>query len=102
LHLCQAYLSRFPGYYDCGDCGFVDRDGYVHVMGRTDDVVNVAGHRLSTGQLEEVSYNTRSTKVAMVDVFFFFFFTLVPIRQVGIPTATAFVSGLKLCPYIIS
>ena len=50
----QAYLAAFPGYYQTGDAGFVDADGYVHVMSRTDDIINVAGHRLSTGQMEEV------------------------------------------------
>ncbi|MEY4102141.1 MAG: hypothetical protein RIR88_275 [Actinomycetota bacterium] len=49
----KAYLQVFPGYYATGDSGFLDEDGYVFVMGRTDDVINVAGHRLSTGQLEE-------------------------------------------------
>ncbi|MEY3733481.1 MAG: hypothetical protein RL347_840 [Actinomycetota bacterium] len=47
-----AYLSAFPGFYATGDGGFVDADGYLHVMGRTDDVINVAGHRLTTGSLE--------------------------------------------------
>ena len=50
----EAYLSKFPGYYDCSDSGFIDSRGYVHVMSRTDDVINVAGHRLSTSALEEV------------------------------------------------
>jgi len=50
----DKYFSEFPGYYSAGDAGFIDRDGYVHIMGRTDDVINVAGHRLSTGQMEEV------------------------------------------------
>ncbi|HJZ38696.1 MAG TPA: propionyl-CoA synthetase [Solirubrobacterales bacterium] len=50
----DAYLSRFPGHYETGDAGFIDESGYVFVMGRTDDVINVAGHRLSTGALEEV------------------------------------------------
>jgi propionyl-CoA synthetase len=50
----QSYLSAFDGYYLSGDGGYVDDDGYLFVMGRTDDVINVAGHRLSTGQLEEV------------------------------------------------
>ena len=50
----DAYLSAFPGYYATGDAGHIDEDGYVFVMGRTDDVINVAGHRLSTGSLEEV------------------------------------------------
>ena len=50
----RAYLERFPGYYETGDAGFIDDDGYIHVMARTDDIINVAGHRLSTGALEEV------------------------------------------------
>ena len=50
----SSYLSRHPGFYTTGDGGFRDEDGYVYVMGRVDDVINVAGHRLSTGQMEEV------------------------------------------------
>ncbi|MEQ8966709.1 MAG: propionyl-CoA synthetase [Azospirillaceae bacterium] len=50
----QAYLADFPGFYKTGDAGFIDEDGYVHVMTRVDDVINVAGHRLSTGAIEEV------------------------------------------------
>ncbi|MHA7281140.1 AMP-binding protein [Arthrobacter sp. MDT2-2] len=50
----DSYLSSFEGYYTSGDSGFVDPDGYVFVMGRTDDVINVAGHRLSTGAIEQV------------------------------------------------
>ena len=50
----DAYLVEFPGYYKTGDAGFIDEDGYVFVMTRTDDVINVAGHRLSTGAMEEV------------------------------------------------
>jgi propionyl-CoA synthetase len=50
----EAYLSDFPGYYKTADAGFVDEDGYVYVMTRTDDVINVAGHRLATGAMEEV------------------------------------------------
>jgi propionyl-CoA synthetase len=49
-----SYLSEFPGWYTTSDAGYVDADGYVYVMARTDDVINVAGHRLSTGQMEEV------------------------------------------------
>ncbi len=49
-----SYLSAFEGYYLSGDGGYVDEDGYVFVMGRTDDVINVSGHRLSTGSIEEV------------------------------------------------
>ncbi|HLZ37246.1 MAG TPA: propionyl-CoA synthetase [Mycobacteriales bacterium] len=48
------YMSRYPGYYLTGDGGYVDEDGYVFVMGRTDDVINVAGHRLSTGSMEAI------------------------------------------------
>jgi propionyl-CoA synthetase len=50
----DSYLKEFPGWYKTGDAGMVDADGYVHVMTRVDDVINVAGHRLSTGQMEEV------------------------------------------------
>jgi propionyl-CoA synthetase len=50
----QAYLSRFPGYYETADAGYKDERGYLFVMSRTDDVINVAGHRLSTGAMEEV------------------------------------------------
>ena len=49
-----SYLSAFPGYYLSGDGGYLDEDGYLFVMGRTDDVINVAGHRLSTGSMEAV------------------------------------------------
>ena len=50
----KTYLDEYPGYYKTGDAGYVDEDGYVYVMTRVDDVINVAGHRLSTGQMEEV------------------------------------------------
>lgn len=50
----KSYLAPIPGFYSSGDGGFVDEDGYVFIMGRTDDVINVAGHRLSTGEMEEV------------------------------------------------
>ena len=49
-----SYLSQFPGYYMTADAGYMDEDGYVYVMSRTDDIINVAGHRLSTGGMEEV------------------------------------------------
>lgn len=49
-----SYLSAFDGYYATGDSGYLDEDGYVYVMGRTDDVINVSGHRLSTGAMEQV------------------------------------------------
>ncbi|MEO0729653.1 MAG: AMP-binding protein, partial [Pseudomonadota bacterium] len=50
----DSYISQFPGYYSTSDAGYIDSDGYVSIMARTDDVINVAGHRLSTGQMEEV------------------------------------------------
>ena len=50
----ESYLAEFPGYYKTADAGFRDADGYLYIMGRTDDIINVAGHRLSTGGMEEV------------------------------------------------
>src|SRR6185312_2344449 len=50
----ESYLDEFPGYYKTADAGYIDDDGYIFVMGRTDDIINVAGHRLSTGGMEEV------------------------------------------------
>lgn len=50
----KSYLNAFPGYYETGDAGMMDADGYLYIMARTDDVINVAGHRLSTGAMEEV------------------------------------------------
>lgn len=50
----DSYLNSYPGYYLTGDGGYIDQEGYVFVMGRTDDVINVAGHRLSTGEMEEI------------------------------------------------
>jgi propionyl-CoA synthetase len=50
----KSYLAHFPGYYETGDAGYIDADGYLYIMARTDDVINVAGHRLSTGAMEEV------------------------------------------------
>ncbi|TMV90503.1 propionyl-CoA synthetase [Thioclava sp. BHET1] len=50
----KSYLEQFPGYYATGDAGYIDADGYLYIMARTDDVINVAGHRLSTGAMEEV------------------------------------------------
>ena len=50
----EAYLADFPGFYKTADAGYIDADGYVYVLGRTDDIINVAGHRLSTGGMEEV------------------------------------------------
>ncbi|WP_414156834.1 propionyl-CoA synthetase [Pseudomonas sp. BNK-30] len=50
----QAYLQTYPGYYHTGDGGYLDDDGFVYIMGRTDDVINVSGHRLSTGEMEDL------------------------------------------------
>ena len=50
----KSYLETFPGHYETGDAGMIDEDGYLYIMARTDDVINVAGHRLSTGAIEEV------------------------------------------------
>jgi propionyl-CoA synthetase len=50
----ESYLEEFPGYYKTADAGFIDTDGYAYIMSRTDDIINVAGHRLSTGAMEEV------------------------------------------------
>lgn len=50
----KSYFSTYPGYYQTGDAGFIDDDGYVYVMARTDDIINVAGHRLSTGEMEGI------------------------------------------------
>ncbi|MHB8808686.1 MAG: propionyl-CoA synthetase [Desulfobulbaceae bacterium] len=50
----KSYMTSFPGYYETSDGGYIDEDGYVYVMGRMDDVINVAGHRLSTGAMEEI------------------------------------------------
>ncbi|WP_439817901.1 propionyl-CoA synthetase [Zavarzinia sp. CC-PAN008] len=50
----RSYLEEYPGYYKTADAGFIDEDGYIYVMSRTDDIINVAGHRLSTGGMEEV------------------------------------------------
>ena len=50
----ESYLAEFPGYYKTSDAGLKDEDGYLTILGRTDDIINVAGHRLSTGGIEEV------------------------------------------------
>jgi len=50
----SSYFKNYPGYYETGDAGYIDEKGYIFVMARTDDVINVAGHRLSTGAMEEV------------------------------------------------
>lgn len=50
----KGYLTKFEGYYFSGDGGYIDEDGYVFITGRVDDIINVAGHRLSTAEMEEV------------------------------------------------
>lgn len=50
----RGYLDQFPGYYLTGDTGYIDKDGYVYVLGRMDGIINVAGRRLSTGEMEEI------------------------------------------------
>ncbi|HER27283.1 MAG TPA: propionyl-CoA synthetase, partial [Rhodospirillales bacterium] len=50
----SSYLEHFPGFYETADAGYIDDDGYLYIMARTDDIINVAGHRLSTGAMEEV------------------------------------------------
>ena len=57
-----SYLSAFPGYYLTGDGGYFDEDGYLFVMGRIDDVINVAGHRMSTGSIEAVLAGIRPSR----------------------------------------
>ena len=65
----SAYFKKFPGYYETGDAGYIDEDRYVFVMARTDDVINVAGHRLSTGAMEEVlSDNEDVAECAVIGV----------------------------------
>ena len=65
----ESYLSTFPGYYETGDAGYQDEDGYLYIMSRTDDVINVAGHRLSTGAMEEdVSNHIDVAECAVIGV----------------------------------
>ncbi len=65
----ESYLTAFPGYYHTGDGGFKDQDGYVYITGRTDDVINVSGHRLSTGEMEEViAKNSAVAECAVIAV----------------------------------
>ena len=62
----SAYLSQYPGYYTSGDGGYFDDDGYLFIMGRLDDVINIAGHRLSTGDIEEVLATHKNVAEAAV------------------------------------
>jgi propionyl-CoA synthetase len=65
----QGYLADFPGYYCSGDGGYKDEDGYVFIMGRTDDVINIAGHRFSTGEMEElVASHTSVAECAVIGI----------------------------------
>ncbi|MGH2757983.1 MAG: propionyl-CoA synthetase [Actinomycetota bacterium] len=65
----RSYFGRYPGFYLTGDGGYVDEDGYLFVMGRVDDVINVAGHRLSTGAMEEIiSTHTDVAECAVIGV----------------------------------
>ena len=65
----EKYLIEFPGFYSAGDAGFLSEDGYLHVMARTDDIINVAGHRLSSGALEEACLaHDRVVEAAVVGV----------------------------------
>lgn len=65
----SSYLEAFPGYYHTGDGGYKDDDGYIYITGRTDDVINVSGHRLSTGEMEEiVSSHTAVAECAVIGV----------------------------------
>lgn len=57
----EAYFDKYPGFYDTCDAGIIDSDGYVHILARDDDVINVAGHRLSTSALEEVVLKVSSS-----------------------------------------
>ncbi|SET72418.1 propionyl-CoA synthetase [Thalassotalea agarivorans] len=64
-----GYLNTFPGYYITGDGGYIDEQGYVHIMGRTDDIINIAGHRLSTGEMEQVvAHNHLVVECAVVGI----------------------------------
>ena len=58
----KAYLSKFPGYYETGDAGTIDQEGYVSIMARTDDVINTAGHRLSTGYVIDLDWLLKSVR----------------------------------------
>ncbi|WP_417346027.1 propionyl-CoA synthetase [Ferrimonas sp.] len=65
----DGYLARYPGYYLTGDAGYMDEEGYLYVMGRVDDIINVAGHRLSTGRFEEVlSHHNAVAEAAVIGI----------------------------------
>lgn len=62
----EKYFKQFPGYYETGDSGYFDEDGYFYIMSRVDDVINTAGHRLSTGQMEEILMKNSKLAEAVV------------------------------------
>ena len=62
----ESYFKKFPGYYDTGDAGYIDNDDYVFIMSRTDDVINVAGHRISTSSIEEILIDHHDVSEAAV------------------------------------
>ena len=65
----QSYLARYPGFYLTGDAGYMDDDGYLYIMSRVDDIINVAGHRLSTGAMEEaLAFHPDVAECAVVGV----------------------------------
>ena len=64
----EAYFKTYPGYYDTCDAGIIDQEGYIHILARDDDVINVAGHRLSTSALEEVVLKVRLHLTACSDL----------------------------------
>jgi len=65
----ENYMTHYPGYYQTSDAGYIDEDGYIHIMSRTDDIINVAGHRLSTGGIEaELSEHPDVAESAVIGV----------------------------------
>ncbi|ACF45923.1 AMP-dependent synthetase and ligase [Prosthecochloris aestuarii DSM 271] len=68
-HFIQSYMSTYPGYYQTSDAGYIDEDGYIYIMSRTDDIINIAGHRLSTGAIEaELSAHPDVAESAVIGV----------------------------------
>jgi len=68
-HFIESYMKTYPGYYQTSDAGYIDEDGYIYIMSRTDDIINVAGHRLSTGAIEaELSAHPDVAESAVVGV----------------------------------
>jgi len=68
-HFIKTYLDKYPGFFETGDAGYIDEDGYLWIMSRTDDIINVAGHRLSTGEMEEIlSSHTDVAECAVIGI----------------------------------